>query len=108
MAKFVPVFKSVKRAETKFSTNNPFGRDRESDVTQIRTLEFNEETRTIEVMCTDGRKRQCRIDRFNNDKLLQQLTQDLQVAYDTEADVVFVAAGGNDPNVWFYTIVIIA
>lgn len=107
MAKFVPVFKSVRRIETKFSTNNPGGRDRESVPVFITDLTFNDETRTIEAQCSDNRKRQCRIDRFMNDKLLQQLVGDLQSAYDNETEVVFVAAGGNDPNVWFYNIVLL-
>jgi len=38
---------------------------------------------------------------------LKQLTSDLQAAYNTGTEVVFVAAGGNDPNVWFYNVIIV-
>ena len=107
MAKFTPMFTSAKRIPTQFSTNNPGGRDRESVPVFITEISFNDTTRTIEAMCSDKRKRQCRIDRFMNDQLLRDLVDSLQNAYDNELEVVFVAAGGNDPNVWFYNIVII-
>jgi hypothetical protein len=37
--------------------------------------------------------------------MVQALTKRLQKAYDAQTKISFVAAGGNDPNVWFYTIV---
>lgn len=107
MAKFTPKFSVPGRVETKFSTNNPTGRDRESDVVQIVDLFFNQNTRSIEATGSDGRKRNCRIDRFSSDKDLKELSKNLQDAYNKELGVVFVAAGGNDPNVWFYNIIII-
>jgi len=107
MAKFVPSFKVEPRAQVSFSTNNPFGRDRESVPVIIEVLAYNADIRTIEATGSDGRKRQCRIDRFSDDKLLKKLTSDLQAAYNTGTEVVFVAAGGNDPNVWFYNVIIV-
>lgn len=101
---FTPSFKTIARATTVFSTNNPFGEDRTSLPVTIVDLNFNEVTRSIEVTCSDKRKRQCRIDRLNSDKLVKSLTNALQKAYSNQTPVQFIAAGGNDPQVWFYTI----
>jgi len=107
MAKaFTPKFTSVNKIDVIFSTNNPLGEDRTSAVVTLIELSFNETTRSIEATGSDNRKRQCRIDRITDTKVLKQLTKDLQTAYDTEAKIRFVAAGGNDPNVWFYNILI--
>lgn len=102
---FVPSFKVANKATVKFSTNNPLGEDRKSLPVTIIDLDFNDITRSIEVTCSDNRKRQCRIDRIVNEADLKALNKRLQTAYDKETRVSFVAAGGNDPNVWFYTIV---
>ena len=105
MAKFVPSFNVASKAKTAFSTNNPLGEDRTSTAVQINNLTYNETTRSIEVNCSDRRVRQCRIDRFNDDKQIKELTKKLQQAFDSRALVKFVAAGANDPNVWFYNII---
>jgi len=105
--KFTPKFTSLTKVDVIFSTNNPLGEDRVSQTVTLIELDYNETTRTIEATGSDKRKRQCRIDRFMNDQLLRDLVDSLQNAYDNELEVVFVAAGGNDPNVWFYNIVII-
>ena len=106
MAKaFTPAFNVAKKIDTVFSTNNPLGEDRHSNPVQILDLSFNENTRSIEVQCSDRRTRQCRIDRFKDDKLVRDLSRKLQKAYDDKMLVQFVAAGGNDANVWFYNIV---
>lgn len=102
---FTPVFKVAAKANVVFSTNNPLGEDRKSLPVTIVELTFNETTRSIEATGSDGRKRQCRIDRMNDDKLVQALTKRLQKVYDAQTKISFVAAGGNDPNVWFYNIV---
>jgi len=87
-----------------FSTNNPFADDRASHAVKIIDLSFNELTRTIEATGSDGRKRQCRIDRITNTEDLRQLTRELQAAYDNDETIRFVAAGGNNPDIWFYKI----
>lgn len=103
---FTPKFTSINKIDVIFSTNNPLGEDRISQSVVITELSFNEQTRTIEATGSDRRKRQCRIDRIVDTEVLKQLTKDLQKAYDNEDSVQFVAAGGNDPNVWFYNIII--
>jgi hypothetical protein len=102
---FVPAFNVAAKANVKFSTNNPAGEDRKSLAVTIVELTFNEVTRSIEVVGSDNRKRQCRIDRIMNEADLKALTKRLQTAYDKQTRIAFVAAGGNDPNVWFYTVV---
>jgi len=101
---FTPAFTSIKKIDVIFSTNNPLGEDRLSAPVKIKDLEFNELTRSIEATGSDGYKRQCRIDRITHTETLKALTKDLQKAYDDETLVRFIAAGGNDPKVWFYNI----
>jgi len=102
---FKPTFKVANKATVVFSTNNPFGEDRKSLPVTVVELGFNEITRSIEATGSDGRKRQCRIDRITDEKVLRALTKHLQMAYDNATKIQFIAAGGNDPNVWFYNIV---
>ena len=87
-----------------FSTSNPLADDRISHPVRIIEIGYNETTRTIEAIGSDGRKRQCRIDRISNTEDLRQLTKELQAAYDNEEKIRFVAAGGNNPDIWFYKI----
>jgi len=104
MAKFTPSFKVAVKADVAFSTNNPFGEDRKSLPVTIVELNFNENTRSIQATGSDMRMRQCRIDRLTDQKMVVALTKQLQSAYDNGTKVCFVAAGANDPNVWFYTV----
>jgi hypothetical protein len=101
---FTPKFTSINKIDVLFSTNNPLGEDRYSVPVKIKELTFNELTRSIEATGTDGYKRQCRIDRITHTETLKQLTKDLQKCYDNGTLVRFIAAGGNDPKVWFYNI----
>ena len=103
---FTPAFTSIKKIDVIFSTNNPLGEDRYSDAVKIMELGFNDRTRTIEAECSDKRTRLCRIDRIVDQAVLKQLTKDLQAAYNNGTLVQFIAAGGNDANVWFYNIAI--
>jgi hypothetical protein len=101
---YTPFFKTITKAPQVFTTNAPTQPDRQSLPVTIIDLSFNEVTRSIEVTCSDKRKRQCRIDRLANDKLIKSLTEYLQEAYTKQHSVVFIAAGGNSPDVWFYTV----
>lgn len=102
---FTPAFTSINKIDVIFSTNNPLGEDRVSLPVTITALSFNEQTRTIEATGSDNRKRQCRIDRITDQAVLKTLTKRLQSAYDKGTKVKFVAAGGNDPQVWFFSII---
>ena len=104
-AAFVPSFTAPKKVDAAFVTNNPMGQDNMSAEVLITELNFNEVTRSIEVKCSDRRMRQCRIDRFKDDAMVRTLCKKLQKALDDRMLVQFVAAGGNDANVWFYNVV---
>jgi hypothetical protein len=103
---FTPSFTSINKINVVFSTNNPLGEDRVSLPVTLKELTYNDTTRSIEATGSDNRKRQCRIDRIVSTEVLKSLTKDLQKAYDNQETLQFVAAGGNDPNVWFYNIII--
>jgi hypothetical protein len=101
---YTPSFKAITKTPQVFTTNNPRGEDRKSIAVTIVDITFNDITRSIEVTCSDNRKRQCRIDRLANDKTIKELEKTLTTAYSKAQPVHFIAAGGNDPNVWFYTL----
>jgi hypothetical protein len=101
---YTPTFSVPKTLNVAFSTNNPRGEDRMSDPVMIENLSFNETTRSIEVLCSDRRVRQCRVDRFKDDAKVKAISKNLQTAFNKRILVQFVAAGGNDPQVWFYDI----
>jgi len=106
MAKsFTPSFNVADKITVAFSTNNPKGEDRKSLPVTIVALVFNENTRSIEATGSDNRMRQCRIDRMSDQKMVQNITKQLQTAYNNGTKVCFIAAGGNDPAVWFYNLV---
>jgi len=102
---FIPQFTITKKIAQTFTTNNPLEGDRVSVAVRIVDIVFNGVTRSIEVTCDDNRMRQCRIDRLVDDKAIKSLGNALQKAYDKALPVKFVAAGGNNPNVWFYTVI---
>jgi len=101
---FIPSFRTAAKLNVPFITNNPTQGDRMSLPVTIVDLAFNEVTRSIEVTCSDKRKRQCRIDRLANDMMVEDLQVTLQYAFDQGDTVQFVAAGGADANVWFYKV----
>ncbi len=101
---YTPSFKTINKIVVPFTTNNPTMPDNISDPVTIVELKWNEVTRTIEVVCSDKRMRQCRVDRLANDRAIELLTKALQVSFDTEDSVRFVAAGGASANTWFYNV----
>jgi hypothetical protein len=103
MTAFKPTFVTAKPAL--FMTNNPLDTDRMSKPVVIIGLEYFEDTNTVVANCSDSRKRRCQLNRLTDDKFAEKMCKDLQKAYDKGTEVQFVAAGGNDPQVWFYNIV---
>lgn len=102
---FTPSFKSITKVATAFTTNNPTMEDNQSGIVTIVELSFNEITRSIEATGSDNRKRQCRVDRLADDKMVKALTKKLQEVLDNATPVRFLAAGGASANVWFYNVV---
>jgi len=99
---FVPKFRTT--SPTVFSTMNPTQADRVSNPVFIINLEYREDTNTIIAEGSDNRKRRCQLNRINIDGYAEKLCNALQRAYDYQFEVQFIAAGGNDPGVWFYNI----
>lgn len=100
---YTPSFKSLS-TKSAFITNNPQGADMMSFPAKITGIDFNENTRSLEVTCDDRRMRQCRVDRMPEADA-KKLEKNLVTAMNTGIQVVFYAAGSNNPNVWFYKIV---
>jgi predicted helicase len=99
---YTPSFKSVVKASN-FVTNNPTASDMQSFPTTITGIAFNENTRSLEVTCDDRRMRQCRVDRMPEEQA-KKLEKDIVTALNTKQQVIFHAAGNNNPNVWFYKV----
>lgn len=78
--------------------------DKKSGVTKALAMHFDEETRSIKVLCQDGKLRECKVDRLTDINAGRQMFMDLKTYIEKGQMVKFVAAGGFDPNKWFYTV----
>jgi hypothetical protein len=99
---YTPSFKSIVKTSN-FVTNNPNGADMMSFPVRIIGFDFNENTRSFEVECDDRRMRQCRVDRMPEADAVE-LEKAIIKARDAGMEVRFIAAGGNNPNIFFYSI----
>lgn len=97
-------FKFKAEKQSVFSTMNPLQADRISVPVIITLPEYNETSNTFIISCSDNRKRRCQLNRLA-DGYAEKLFAKIQKAYDKCLEVQFLAAGGNDPDVWFYDIV---
>jgi len=97
-------FKAKANQPSVFSTMNPLQADRTSVAVIITFPEYNETSNTFIISCSDNRKRRCQLNRLA-EGYAEKLFAKIQKAYDKGIEVHFVAAGGNDPDVWFYDIV---
>lgn len=97
-------FKFKTEQQSVFSTMNPLQADRTSVPVIITLPEYNETSNTFIISCSDNRKRRCQLNRLA-DGYAEKLFAKIQKAYDKGIEVHFVAAGGNDPDVWFYDII---
>jgi hypothetical protein len=80
------------------------GADRLSDDVQLMAVHFDDKARCIRAMGSDGKLRQCNIDRLPSLDDARQLWKRLQTAGQAGVYVKFIAAGGFSPDRWFYTI----
>ncbi len=76
--------------------------DRRSSLTVPQAMHFDDVSRSIKVFCADGYTRECRVDRLSDIKLGRQMFVDLEKAIKNKTEIRFFAAGGFDPNKWFY------
>jgi len=87
----------------KFSTARRAA-DRFSEPTKIVGVVYNESQRALIVLGSDGFSRKCYIDRLDTIESARKLYSDVVKAGKAEKEIRFVAAGGFNPNTWFYAI----
>lgn len=101
----------AKKPAARFITARTGAGDRRSSPTVMAAAIFNadEDVREIRVFCEDGNMRRCKVDRM----LGADGKPDIEVAralwrkltkIGTTKTVVFVAAGGFNPDMWFYDV----
>jgi len=78
--------------------------DKLSSPTTIAAMHFNETKRQILVFGADGNTRKCNVDRLPDVATAKALWKKLQTMGKAQKTVVFVAAGGFSPDVWFYDV----
>lgn len=78
--------------------------DRRSSNVIPQAMHFDEATRSIKVFCDDGFTRECKVDRLADINAGRKIYQDIQMMIKEGTRMRFIAAGGFDPNKWFYTI----
>jgi hypothetical protein len=74
--------------------------DRVSAVVTLQAVSFNRATRIINAFSSDGRVRQCKVDRMES--LIAARLLWVQLKGSVGCEVRFIAAGGFNPNSWFY------
>jgi hypothetical protein len=95
--------KVVKAQVAAFTTSRK-GADRKSSPVTMLDARYEEATQSIKVFCSDGKLRECRVERLTSKDDARALWSAIQKAGKAKAPVVFVAAGGFTPDRWFYTI----
>lgn len=78
--------------------------DQVSEKTTLLQIIHNEKNKTISAVCSDGKTRVCRYDRLPDVHVARQLWRDLKKAGQEKQEIQFVAAGGFNPDRWFYTV----
>ena len=81
------------------------GADRMSDAVTMLDARYEEETQTIKIFSSDGKLRECRVERLPSKDHAKALWKAIQTAGKAKTPVKFVAAGGFSPDRWFYNIV---
>ena len=91
-----------KIAAPAFTVKRTNVQDRRSALTVPQAMHFDDVSRSIKVFCADGYTRECRVDRLSDLKIGRQMFVDLQKLIEQKKEIRFFAAGGFDPNKWFY------
>lgn len=94
----------IAKKEVAFTTTRK-GADRMSDAVTMLDARYEEETQTIKIFCTDGKLRECRVERLPSKDHAKALWKSIQQHGKAKTEVRFVAAGGFTPDRWFYQIV---
>jgi hypothetical protein len=96
---------TVVAAKVAAFTTTRKGADRMSDAVTMLDARYEEETQTIKIFSSDGKLRECRIERLPSKEHAKALWKTIQSAGKAKTPVKFVAAGGFSPDRWFYQIV---
>lgn len=88
-----------------FVTATPAAATKYSEPVSIVTVHYNDSTREIKAVGSDGNVRVCKIDRLESIEHGRQLWTLLKGVQHSEALVCFASAGGFNPDRWFYTVV---
>lgn len=80
------------------------GKDRVSEPVQITAMHYDEQTKSIKAMCSDGKLRECRTERLPSIEHGRELWKMLAKKGKAQEPVKFVAAGGFSPDKWFYSV----
>ena len=81
------------------------GADRKSNPITIDSINYNENTKSIELTGSDGITRKCRVERLEGGiPAGRALWKQLLALGQEQKTIKVVAAGGFDPNTWFYRV----
>ena len=75
-----------------------------SNATRIQKFYYDKASRTIVAFGTDGHKRYCRIDNFEDINDARKLYQDIKDYFKNRTPIHFVARGNNSANNWFFKV----
>lgn len=104
---FIPSFVSFAtapriEAPVKVFNTSRTGKDRMSSPVQVEYMHYDEVTKSIKVVGSDGNLRECRTERLPSLEHGRVLWKKLAQAGKNKTSIQFVAAGGFSPDKWFY------
>ena len=106
---FIPSFVSfatapkVEQPVKVFNTSRT-GQDRMSKAVTVEYMHYDEMTKSIKVVGSDGALRECRTERLPSLDHGRALWKKVAQAGKEKKSIQFVAAGGFSPDKWFYDI----
>ena len=107
---FVPTFAAYNMGPAAAQPKQPVaftttrtGKDRISSPSKIEAMHYDDKAKSIKVFCSDGKLRECRVERLPSIEHGRVLWRKLQELGAAKAEVTFTAAGGFSPDRWFYT-----
>jgi len=103
MGAILSQYNSKPAAQTVFSVTNTTAATRYSAPMQIVAVHYNQETQEMRVVGEDTNVRVCKVARMDIN-MARELWKKVVEAKNSTREVQFMAAGGFDPNRWFFDI----
>lgn len=100
----LPEIRKARMESVPFSTSTPEAAVKHSEPCTIVACHFNEATREIRAVGDDTNVRICKIDRLQSIEHARTLWKILQGATNEGTLITFMAAGGFNPDRWFFDI----